>query len=156
MRLFILWLAFTTVFKEIGSFVNMYVFDDWSFIPFLVVAISIDTLTGVYANAKLGRLHSFKMRSLFEKVQMYAVGLIIIHGISSHLVDGSPNPIVQTLVPFLKGAFYVYMLFCEGLSIEENLQKIGKSYLPKWIKSKMLDYQETGKLPSEAEPIINE
>jgi len=136
--------------KALGLF-NKYVFSDWDFVPFLAVAVTIDTLTGVYVNAKLGRIHSFKMRSLFEKLQMYVVGLIIIHGLASHMIDGSPNPVVHLVVPFLKGGFYAYMLACEAISIEENLQRIGKGYLPKWIKRKLVDYKEDGKVPSSGE-----
>lgn len=137
------------VFSDAAKYFNKYVFSDWDFVPFLAVAITIDTLTGVYVNGKLGRIHSFKMRSLFEKLQMYVVGLIIIHGLATHVVDGSPNQLVQVIVPFLKGGFYFYMLACEAISIEENLQRIGKGYLPKWIKTKLMDYKETGKTGQE-------
>ncbi|WP_266206241.1 phage holin family protein [Pontibacter kalidii] len=148
MRLFTILIAFASIYQEAGEWFNKYVFADWDFVPFLVIFVTIDTFTGVYVNAKLKRLHSFKMRSVFEKLQQYAVGLIIIHGIASHLVDGSPNQVVHMLVPFLKGGFYVYMLVCEAISVEENLSKIGKGYLPVWLKSKLVDYKETGKVPS--------
>jgi phage-related holin len=143
-RLLLLMAVFAPSFGGLGQAFNKYVFSDWDFVPFLAVAIMLDTLTGVYVNAKLSRLHSFKMRSLFEKLQQYAIGLIIIHGIASHLVDGSPNTVVQMIVPFLKGSFYAYMLVCEAISIEENLQRIGSGYLPKWVKRKLMDYRETG------------
>ncbi|WP_299755298.1 phage holin family protein [uncultured Pontibacter sp.] len=152
MRLLTLLLVLTPFLSEVGQVFNKYVFSDWDFVPFLAVAITIDTLTGVYVNAKLGRIHSFRMRSLFEKLQMYVVGLIIIHGLASHLVDGSPNQLVQLIVPFGKGAFYFYMLACEAISVEENLQRIGKGYLPKWIKTKLMDYKETGRVEQRTPP----
>ncbi|QCR23073.1 phage holin family protein [Pontibacter sp. SGAir0037] len=153
----IILLLIAAKYTDALQFVNKYIFADWDFIPYLVVIITIDTFTGVYANWKLGKLHSFKMRSLFEKIQMYAVGLIIIHGIASHLVDGSPNKLVLLVAPYLKNSMYLFMLACEALSVEENLNKIGKSYLPKWIRKKLLDYKETGVVPKpeeENQPVI--
>lgn len=137
--------------KGLAVLFNKYVFSDWDFIGFLAIAVIVDTLSGVYVNAKLGRIHSFKMRSVFEKLQQYAVGLIIIHGIASHLVDNSPNPIVQLVVPYIKGSTYLYMLVCEAISVEENLQRIGKGYLPRWIRSKLLDFKATGQVKATPE-----
>jgi phage-related holin len=149
MRISIALFMLTPFLATVEELVNTYIFSDWNFVVFLAIAVILDTMSGFYVNIKLRNIHSFRMRSVWEKIAQYAIGLIIVHGIASHMVDGEPNQVVILVVPFIKGLCYFYMLACEAISIEENLNKIGKGILPHWISSKLLSFKETGKVPAE-------
>lgn len=123
---------------------NKYVFNDWDFVGYLVVAVFIDTLSGIYASWVKRTLFSFKLRQICKKLGEYFFVLIIVHVLTHHLVDGEPNFWAQIVFPGFKGFIYLLIIGCELMSVEENLKKVGKGFLPNWFRSRMESLQEDG------------
>ncbi|PSR53914.1 hypothetical protein AHMF7605_10490 [Adhaeribacter arboris] len=137
--------------------INRYIFSDWSFIAFLMVAVSLDTVTGIWVAYKFRKIHSMRLRKQFcEKVAQYGVGLILVHILSSHLVDGQPNQAFNTLMPYFKGVMYMVFLGAECISVDENMGKLGLPFLPKWFRRRMQEFNETGVLPPPPTKITSE
>ncbi|QHL87410.1 hypothetical protein GU926_08165 [Nibribacter ruber] len=125
---------------------NKYVFNDWDFVGFLVVAVFIDTLSGIYASWIARTLYSFRLRQICKKLGEYFFVLIIVHVLTHHLVDGEPNFWASIVFPGFKGFIYFLLIGCEVMSVDENLKKVGKGFLPNWFRSRMVSVQEEGTL----------
>ncbi len=131
-----------------AAFISKYLFADWSYTGFLLIVIFLDTVTGIWAAGKLGQIYSKSLRKQFcEKILQYGIALILVHGFSSHLVDGEPNPVLQMVVPYFKGFMYMLFYTAEAMSVDENLGKLGFKLFPKWIRKRMLNFNENGELP---------
>jgi phage-related holin len=150
MKLLTILLLFSISLDPVFSIFEIYVFNDWNFVGFMMVLLILDTITGILAAWKQRRIHSFKMRMIWEKIGYYALALIVIHIMSSYQVDGKHNQVFEMIVPYFKAVMYLILIGTEALSIDENAKKIwGKGFFPKWITSRMLEYNETGKLPEQ-------
>ncbi|MDX5394831.1 MAG: phage holin family protein, partial [Hymenobacteraceae bacterium] len=120
------------------QFFETYIFSDWGFAIFLGIAIMLDTVTGVAVAWVRNRIHSKSLRKQFcEKVFQYAVGLIIVHGLAAHTVDGLSNPAFAMIMPYFKGFMYMLFIGAEALSVDENMGKLGRPFLPKFFRKRM-------------------
>lgn len=133
-------------FAVIGQLFEKYVFSDWDFIGYLLIAITIDTITGIYAAWRTTEVHSFKLRSMCEKLFYYFIALIVVHVLTAHSVNGTSNPVFTVAFPYFKGLIYMVLLGAEVLSIDENAAKIGRGFLPKIIRKKLQTLQEEGRV----------
>lgn len=128
-----------------GSFIlhlfEKYLFSDWQFLVFLMVLIGIDTATGFWKHWKLNSVSSKGFAAFFQKVIVYAVFLILTHGLKNFTVAGAVNG----LFSWVDNLFYAAIMVREAISIIENLGVIRPGLLPNWILAKLKSFDETGK-----------
>ncbi len=69
------------------EFFQEYFFDAWDFALFLVIMVIVDTITGIWAAYQRGILSSSPMGKVFTKLILYALVLIVLHGLESFPKD---------------------------------------------------------------------
>lgn len=139
-KLFILAFGFAPLF----NFIEKYIWDDWTFLIFMVFLVGVDTATGMLYAWKQHEISSKKMKGLLTKVFAYGATLITVHIMSSFTVKNQPNTMIADILPYLDSLMYSFLVFREVLSINENLGKLGYPMLPKFILKRLADFDENG------------
>jgi toxin secretion/phage lysis holin len=122
-----------------------FIFNDWQFAAFVVVAVGVDTLTGIAKALKLGKFNSSKLgKGVLAKLIGYGAALIIVHVILNAPVRGSENEVIGTIVPWLDAVVYSFILIREAISVVENLGAFGIRPLPKWLLARFQQWDEKG------------
>ena len=136
-------------------FFERYIFDDWQFAATMIVLVGVDTFLGTLYAWKTGSLSSKKMSNLFMKIIVYGMALVTVHGISNHTVNGQPNNILASLIPWIDAVVYSLILLREGLSIDEKCGKLGYPFLPKFIRKRYNEFDENGAYIPQVPPTTN-
>jgi phage-related holin len=133
-------IIFGLVFSPIIKLFEQYVFADWKFAGFVLVAIAIDTALGAYNALIRQDLSSGAFAKIFHKIIIYSAILSLTHILTNFQVQGAPNNL------FLWFAYFAYsaILVREGISIVEKCAKINPRIVPKRILAKLRDFDETG------------
>lgn len=143
--LWILYLAFlvTGVTEFFCPIVETYFYDDWEFASFLSVLIAIDTISGVWKHAKMRTIASgFSFfGKIFRKLVSYGFIMILLHIIASFTIHGEEFKTLGFIETYGSAALIVK----EGISIFENLGAINPNWIPKWILTKLKEFDNTGK-----------
>jgi len=136
------------------SFVEKYLFSDWTFLQFLTILIILDTFLGLVKNWKRGTISSKGFGDLFYKLLVYASVLITAHVIMYFTVNGQHVSIKGS--SFFDDILMSGMILRESISIFENIAKIRPNLLPKFILKKLHDFDsESGKPIQPQITIIN-
>lgn len=135
----------TTVYGIIAlasfqGFFEAYFFSAWEFALFLAIMVFADTITGIWAAAKRGELSSSPMGKLFTKIALYAIVLVVLHGLESF----PKNEITKTVFSWFTSIGFAALIGREALSVLENVGKIKPDLLPPWIRKRLNDFNETG------------
>lgn len=136
-------IAFT--WSGAAAFFNTYMFDDWSFLVYLVVMIMIDTILGVWKALKYGILSSSRFGGMIIKAVLYAFFLIVVHNLTSF----SSNEITRSIFAWVEELCYAALLVREAISIIENTGAIKPDLLPKWILKRLKTFDENGQFQNE-------
>lgn len=126
------------------SLIERYIFADWAFALTMAVLVATDTFLGSLYAWKTGKVSSKGMLGLFIKVIVYGLTLITVHGISHHTVNGQPNSILASVIPYFDSVMYTFILLREFISIDEKCGKLGYPLLPKYIRKRLLAFDENG------------
>lgn len=125
-----------------------YVFDDWNFLGFLIVAMIIDTATGVSASLVARSHNSRQMRQLFRKLNEYGAALVLLHLLCSIEVDGQKLQHIIFAYGRVGLKYFVYtsLIWTEVKSVDENLRRSGGNGLPfpPWLRQRFDDLAERG------------
>jgi uncharacterized membrane protein YfcA len=103
------------------TFITNYVWDDAKAVYFLVFAITLDAITGIWKAIHYKKFRSAKLPRIFVIATIYVLML----SISWNSANFSP------LFVWLPGAVYGGLLGTQLVSIYENLSELG--YLPKGL-----------------------
>ena len=136
-------LAFT--WSAIAGLFNTYIFNDWSFLVYLVIMIMIDTILGVWKAFKYGNLSSARFGGLVIKSVLYAIFLVVIH----NLTNFSTNDVTKSIFMWVEELCYAALLVREAISIIENIGAIKPDLLPVWILKRLKSFDENGKFVAE-------
>jgi len=136
-------LAFT--WSAIAGLFNTYIFNDWSFLVYLVIMIMIDTILGVWKAFKYGKLSSARFGGLVIKSVLYAIFLVVIH----NLTNFSTNDVTKSIFMWVEELCYAALLVREAISIIENIGAIKPDLLPVWILKRLKSFDENGKFVAE-------
>lgn len=117
-----------------------YIFNAWEFAAFLAVMVVIDTATGVWAAYKNNDLCSSPFGKVFTKVVLYALFLVVLHG----LANFADNETSRTVFAWLNSVGFAALIGREALSVVENITKIKPDLLPGFIRKRLRDFNETG------------
>jgi phage-related holin len=132
-----------SVLQLIGAFFNTYVFSDWKVVPFILVAVTIDTLLGAYRAWQSKSLSSRGLGKAWSKIVAYGCLLIVGHGLSSF---GGAD---MTYFDWFPQWIYAFILVREALSIFEHFAHLGIITLPPAIISRLQQFGDDGQsLPS--------
>jgi hypothetical protein len=108
------------------AFIEKFIFRDWEFLTYLIIAVFLDTLSGIYKNFKTFSF-SLLTKKLMRKFFYYLVFLVMIHGLRHFTVGGKENVLLNFVDMFFYGVIYLR----EADSVCRNM--IGKG-LATWIK----------------------
>ena len=136
-------LAFT--WSAIAGLFNTYIFNDWSFLVYLVIMIMIDTILGVWKAFKYGNLSSARFGGLVIKSVLYAIFLVVIH----NLTNFSTNDVTKSIFMWVEELCYAALLVREAISIIENIGAIKPDFLPVWILKRLKSFDKNGKFVAE-------
>ena len=127
--------------SAITGVIEKYLFADWDFLWFLIIFMTIDTLTSWWYHIKNKSFSSKGFARLFTKIIIYSILLILAHGFAAHTVNGETIEPLKWFRTFICTALMVR----EGLSIIENLNKIMPGIIPPMITKYLNDFDEHGK-----------
>lgn len=127
------WATFSLVFEK-------YLFNDWSFLIYLIILILLDTLLGVWRAIKYNQVNSSKFGGFIIKVVLYAIFMVVVHNLSNF----SNNEATKFVFSWVQELCYGAVLVREAISIIENIGAIKKGLIPNWILSKLKAYDEKG------------
>lgn len=124
-----------------AAFVRKYVFSDVEFAVFLMVLISLDTVTGVIAAKKTGTFSSKRLGRVVWKAGGYVVVLSAIHVATHYTVMGKKNDFLSGVMLHADAIMYAFVVFRELISIDENCSKaFGVGVFPPLIRQKIDDF----------------
>ena len=123
------------------AFFETYFFSAWEFALFLTIMVFADTITGIWAALQRGQLSSSPMGKLFTKISLYAIVLIVLHGLESF----PKHEITKTVFSWFTSIGFAALIGREALSVIENVGKIKPDLLPPWIRKRLNDFNETGR-----------
>lgn len=136
--------AFSVPISTVVFYFEKYLWNDWEFAGFLLVAVCADTLAGVIA-AFVRREFSLKVffRKVAIKAFVYTVILVLMHLLKSAKPDGEEIP----------AAKYFYMLVMASMLIKEilgafvNMSKFSDHPLLAFVRKYLADFDsKTGAL----------
>jgi toxin secretion/phage lysis holin len=133
--------------SSIASLFNTYIFDDWSFLVYLVILIVLDTILGIWKAFKYGIISSSKFGGLVIKSVLYAFFLVVVH----NLTNFSNNEVTKSIFIWVEELCYAALLVREAISIIENIGAIKPDLLPSWILKRLKTFDEKGQFQIESE-----
>jgi len=133
-------LCFSAVWASFSTLFNKYFFDDWDFLPFLVVLVTLDTATGVWKSLKRSDFSSYSFGAFITKVILYAIFLFVIHGLTSF----SKSEAVKTMFVWIEQLGYAAIIVREAVSIIENIGVIAPKLIPNWILKRLRQFDDNG------------
>lgn len=125
---------------------DQYIFNDWKFLPFLVVVMIVNTITGIWKSWKLHTFSIFEMIP-FAKIIIYALFMVIVHGLTYF----SENDWVMTAFSWVQQTCYAALIVRESVSTVENFGIISPGLIPKWILKRLKDFDDNGSFKVSAE-----
>ncbi len=135
-------LAVSVSFGIVADLINKYVFSDWEFAVFLIVAMLIDTVVGLVKAWNEHNISSMGYARFFTKIIIYFSVLVISHVLTNFLIHGKANG----LFTWVEDVFYVALILREGLSILRNIASIYPGLIPRSVLKRFEDFDETGNL----------
>lgn len=131
----------SAAWATISPFINKYVFSDWDFLPFIVILVIVDTVTGIWKSVKKNDFSSYAFGAVLTKVILYALYFVVIH----NLTNFSQNDFVITLFTWVQQLGYAAIIVREAVSIIENMGIISPGLIPKWILKRLRQFDKDGK-----------
>lgn len=127
------------IFAFFKSFFLKYVFDDFEFANFLLWAIILDTVLGVFLAIRRKDIDTDAFGKMAEKIVIYAIILSFGHLVSNYTIDGQRE---LTFI-MVKNTLYSGMIIREGISI---MSMAGRRYpgLFKNVLKYFRSYSEQG------------
>lgn len=126
---------------EFLSWITKYVFSEWQFLAFLVIAVTVDTVMGMVLGWSTHKFSIWKLSKMLKKMFTYGCFLIMLHGLT-HVVIDTPDDHIQML-NYIVLPFYMAMMVMEAISIARNAGRLGMP-IPQWFLKRLIDYNENG------------
>lgn len=110
-----------TIQPVINNFITKYIFSDFNFLKYLVIAVVIDLITGIAkAWTKKEAVTSKGLRSTIIKFIQYGSFLVITHVLSSFEINGEQVNSMQ----WISKLAYEFIMLIEVKSVYENIVAI--------------------------------
>ena len=112
----------------------------------ILALVAIDTVTGIWASRIKGfKLSSGKMRALIAKITLYLILLVAVAITIRNIQIGD-------LKSWISGFVITALCVRELVSITENIGVIHPGLVPKWVRAKLADFDDDGKLNDTIKP----
>lgn len=121
-------------------FFERYIFNDFGYLPWLVVLIALDTGLGFGLAIIRREIDKDKFGDILIKVTVYSSCLIVGHVLENFTVSGDTIPGGN----YMKILIYVAIIIKESISVLENAGKVSKRLVPKFILARLKNFDETG------------
>lgn len=113
---------------------------DGSIVLGVAVLVLIDTIVGIWASVKKGRkISSHRAKGVVKKMVLY---LVLIEAVTITMHHMGDNQIKDYLFSVATTA----LMIRELISITENVSIIHPSLVPAWVRRKLADIDDDGKL----------
>lgn len=139
------------LFTPILFFFQTYIFNDFDYLKWLVVLISLDTLLGFGLAISRREIDKEKFGDILIKIIVYSSCLIVGHVLENFTVSGDTIPGGN----YMKLLIYVAIIIKEAISVLDNTGKISKRLVPHFILSRLKGFDETGDFKSFKDPSKN-
>lgn len=136
------WLMVCLIASKFVEFFEKYIFSDWSFATFLLVAVGFDTVLSLIYHWRAGTISSAGWNKIGVKLITYFALLFVAHFMRSYVVDG----VGAEVFFWIDDVVYGYMIVREALSIIENTEKIRPGSTPYWLVKRLKVFKDTGKV----------
>lgn len=110
----------SVVFGSAIYIVEKYFFSDWDYARFLVSAIVIDTILGIYKNFKLATLDWGAFDRFFAKIVAYCSALAAVHILSEFTIKNENQGVFDWLTIIV----YTSVMVLEARSIFKHINQI--------------------------------
>jgi len=129
--------------SPIFTFIQKYLYNDWEFLIWLLILVTIDTMTGVWKSYKQKQISSKGFSQVITKITVYGIFLIVVHILQYFTIDNKTTEIFN----WLDNVAFSTLLAREAISIFENLAMIEPRLIPKkiLIRLKAFDDDEDSK-----------
>lgn len=124
-----IYLVFGWAVAPVVSWIEKYVYNDWEFLNFLFVLITVDTLLGLIKAIVKKQVSSKGFGMVLKKIIIYTSALITTSALVKFTVSGAP----QAVFGFLNNVVFSAIMVREAISIFENIGEIDPNVLPNWI-----------------------
>lgn len=113
------------IIQPIDAFITKYIFADKGFLKWLIIAMTIDLITGIAkAYVKKEAITSKGLRDTISKVTQYGALLIITHVLTHYEIGGTP--VTNTL--WINKLVMEFILIIECKSVYENIVEINPAF----------------------------
>ncbi len=133
-------LAFSISLGVLGQVIAKYVFSDWEFAVFLLVAMIVDTVVGLVKAWRDKVISRAGYTQVLIKTIIYFSILVISHVLTHFLVHGENNG----LFGWIDNVFYVALILREAISIIRNVAIIYPGLIPQALLKRLEDFDEKG------------
>jgi phage-related holin len=130
------------IFQPALSVFELYIFDDWHFLFFLMVLMGVDTATGFVKHWRSNTISHEAFYKVIKKVFVYSAYLIMLHALTRY----SKNGTALYLFSWVEQVGYGILMVREALSIITNLDDIHPGMVPAWFRQKLQKFHDTGKM----------
>ena len=138
-------LSISLALSPIIGFIEKYYYDDWEFLKFLIILIVGDTILGFLKHMKTKTLSSKAWGQIIYKLISYMSLLIVAHIFVSFSINGSPVNIFD----WFEKLVLTSLIVKEGISIIENIGALNQNIVPKWILTKLKEFDKNGKFKTD-------
>lgn len=137
---------------RLTGFFEVYVFQDWGFVRYLIIMVILDTILGIRRAVIQKTFHWKYLYGLKDKLIVYTSILVLVHVMTSFTVDD------QTVTWFiwLRISVFSGLMAKESFSILKNIAATNKSLVPAWLLKKFEEWDKTGKFKFESDEETDE
>ncbi|MFO7825432.1 MAG: phage holin family protein [Cyclobacterium sp.] len=136
------------LFTPILFFFQTYIFNDFDYLKWLVVLISLDTLLGFGLAISRREIDKDRFGDILIKIIVYSSCLVVGHVLENFTVSGDTIPGGN----YMKLLIYAAIVIKEAISVLDNAGKISKKLVPKFILERLKGFDETGDFKNFKDP----
>jgi hypothetical protein len=149
--------AFVTasIVTSLWNFVNTYIYDDWIFLKYFAVAISVDLASGIVKNWLTKSIcWEDGLIKFARKLFVCIAILVMFHVFVNFDKDGATAVFAKEYLDMIKRLMILSFI---GLSAITNIYEIsGGKFPPLWLISRLRDYDDKGDKIIERETKVKE
>ena len=131
-----------SAFSPYGQFVNKYIYNDWEFLKYFAVALSIDLLSGIVKNWLTKSICWEDGLIKFARKLFTCLSILVMFHVFVNFDEGSASAFAQEYLDMIKNLMILSFI---GLSAITNIYEIsGGKFPPLWLISRLKDFDDKG------------
>lgn len=131
-----------SAFSPYGQFINKYIYDDWEFLKYFAVALSVDLASGIVKNWLTKTICWEDGLIKFARKLFTCLSILVMFHVFVNFDEGSASAFAQEYLDMIKNLMILSFI---GLSAITNIYEIsGGKFPPLWLISRMKDFDDKG------------